>query len=104
MQPQNGTAWLHSFLWDSQYLCLLFNECSCFSFSLEIGQNIHVKWENKTDEERSIAIEAAEEAVWKQATHVKEIALEKCRKLAEEELDKRMKEKDLECEKALKVF
>ncbi|XP_071827892.1 uncharacterized protein [Apostichopus japonicus] len=69
---------------------------------LEIGQNIHVKWENKTDEERSIAIEAAEEAVWKQATHVKEIALEKCRKLAEEELDKRMKEKDLECEKALK--
>ncbi|KAJ8025929.1 hypothetical protein HOLleu_33636 [Holothuria leucospilota] len=69
---------------------------------LDIGQNIHVKWENKTEEEKEAAIAAAEEAVWQQAQHVKEIALEKCREEAKKVLEDKIKELHVEREKALK--
>lgn len=44
----------------------------------DIGQGIHSKWENISHHEKSQAIIDAEKEVWKQAEHVKKIALEKC--------------------------
>nr|XP_054765475.1 uncharacterized protein C6orf163 homolog [Lytechinus pictus] len=45
---------------------------------IDIGQEIHAKWENLSHNEKSQAIVDAEKEVWKQAEHFKKVALEKC--------------------------
>lgn len=69
---------------------------------LDIGQEIHAKWENLSHNEKSQAIQDAEKEVWKQAEHVKMVALEKCNKDALAVKEQAVKDIKIVHERALK--
>ncbi|XP_038070981.1 uncharacterized protein C6orf163-like [Patiria miniata] len=69
---------------------------------LDIGQNIHTQWEVQAENERDQAVSAAQHKVWQEAEHMKNVALEKCRELAKEEMEKAIADLKHRQEKALK--
>ncbi|XP_071483295.1 uncharacterized protein [Diadema antillarum] len=69
---------------------------------LDLGQEIHTKWEHSASKDKSQAIVEAEKEVWKQAEHVKNVALEKCRAEGVTAKEQALKELKIAHEKAIK--
>ncbi|XP_022091891.1 uncharacterized protein C6orf163 homolog [Acanthaster planci] len=69
---------------------------------LDIGQNIHVQWEVQVENEKERAVSAAQHKVWQEAEHMKNVALEKSRELAKEEMEKAVTDLKRSHEKSLK--